>query len=354
MKNLNYKQQGFSLIELMIASLVGLLLSLATTQIFLAQFQLYKASNSQDLIQSTENAIANILTPVVRSSGFIGCGTITSALTNLNAGGSIPLGTMGTSPTMIKGYSGGTANYTITSNAANSSAGTDWSPTLDSTLVGNAQKGSDVLVVFGSSPGSAPLSITTINSGSTTFVVQSATGAGIASGSYGAVSDCAKTIIFLVTGITGNTISHSSGGSALQNASSAFPINFLVGSQFILLQQTAFFVGQGQGGQSALMRATLVNGAWTVQPIVPGVEVMKVQYGIGSNGAITQYVDATAVTNWAQVYAVRLGFLIAGQPGSGSVSTEKFTVLNTQITVPADNRLRHVFEMTIHLRNSIS
>lgn len=86
--NINYRlQQGFSLVELMIATLVGLILTYSILQIYLAQTQLYKASNSQDLIQSTENAISNLLIPTIRSAGFAGCGSIITALSSLNAGG---------------------------------------------------------------------------------------------------------------------------------------------------------------------------------------------------------------------------------------------------------------------------
>jgi type IV pilus assembly protein PilW len=119
------------------------------------------------------------------------------------------------------------------------------------------------------------------------------------------------------------------------------------------MQQTAFFVGQGQGGQSSLMRARLVGNSWTIEPLVPGVQIMKIQYGIGSNGVANRYVSANAVTDWSQVYSLRLGFLIEGQQGSGTLSTNQYTVLDTLITVPADNRMRHVFEMTINLRNAI-
>lgn len=354
MNNLKKQQLGFSIVEMMIATLISLLLSLAVIQIYLAQSQVYKTSNSQDLIQSTNNAITYLVAPIIRSAGFIGCSSISTALSNLNPGGPNPLGSLATSPTILTGYSGGTSSITLGSNPANSNTAGNWSPSLDASLVGSVQQGSDVIVLLGTYPGFSPISITAINNGSTSFSVQSTTGANITSGQYGAVSDCAKSTVFLITGVTGTSISHTAGGGTLQNASSAFPVNYLVGSQFVMLQQTAFFVAQGQNGQSALMRATLSGTTWNIQAIVPGVEIMKVQYGIGSNGTVTQYVPANSVTNWAQVYAVRIGFLIAGMPGSGTNSTQTFNVLDVQVTPPADNRLRHVFEMVIQLRNAIS
>lgn len=354
MKSYGTHQKGFSLVELMVASLIGLIISYAVLEIYLAQSRLYKTSSSQDLIQSSENAIANLITPIIRSAGFTGCGTLSTAISNLNAGGPSPLGTLNTNPTMIMGYNGSGSSYTISeNNPANSSNANSWTPSLETTLVGSVSPGSDVVIVFGSAPGSSPSAITAIDPGSSSLVVQSLTGASITAGQFGGVSDCVKTIIFQISGLAGTTITHNSGGGVLQNASSTFPISFQVGSQFVPMQQTAFFVAQGQGGQSSLMRATLSGSSWNIQPLVPGVGIMKVQYGIGTNG-ITRYVDANAVTDWGQVYAVRLGFLIEGQPGSGTLNPGTYTVLETQVNVPADNRLRHVFEITIHLRNALS
>lgn len=356
MNQLKIKQNGFSLVELMVATAIGLIISYAVLQIYLAQSQLYKASSSQDLIQSSENAIANLITPIIRSAGFTGCGNISTAVSNLNAGGPSPLGTLNTNPTMIMGYSGGGATYTITQdNPANSGNANNWTPALDATLVGNVQPGNDVLIIFGAVPGSYPIGISVIDPNSSSMTVQSTSGANINTGQFGAVSDCVKTTVFQVTGVSPSTISHASGAGVLQNSSSTFPVNFQPGAQFVSLQQTALFIGQGHGGQSSLMKATLLGNAWTITPLIPGIELMKVQYGIGSGGVITQYVSANAVTDWSLVYSVRLGFLIQGQPGSGTKSAStSYQVLDTQVTVPVDNRLRHVFEMTINLRNALS
>lgn len=345
--------QGVTIIELMIATAISLILSLAIIEIYFAQTRLYKTSNSQTLIQSGQNAISNLVTPIIRSTGFSGCGSMLSAYSNLNSGGPSPLGTINANPTLVAGYSGGTSGFTLSVNAANSTSAADWSPALDSSLVGNVEKGSDVLIVLGSAVGSFPVGLTAITSGSTSFNVQSI-GSTVAAGQYGVISDCAKSLVFLITSAGGTTIAHAAGSGALTNSSNVFPVAFQVGAQFIPLQQTAFFVGQGLGGQSTLMRATLINGAWSIEPIVPGVDLMKVQYGVGNNGVITQYVPASSVTNWSRVYAIRMAFLIEGQAGSGQANATNFSLLNIPITVPADNRLRHVFEMTINLRNALS
>lgn len=354
MKTKHIHQRGFSIVELMIGSALGIVLSFAVLQIYLAQTQTYKTSNSQALLQSTENAISTLVTPIIRSTGFAGCGTLITAVSNLNAGGPNPVGTLNNNPTFIMGYNGGTKGLTISENADNSPNANSWSPALDTSLVGSVEKGSDVVVVLGAVPNTTPLAVSSINSGDSSFSIAGTYGTNITPGQLGAISDCGKTLVFAITSVNGTTITHASGPNALNNSSSSFPINFQNGSQFVPLQQTAFFVAQGAGGQSALMRATLNGTSWSIQPIIPGVEIMKVQYGIGSGGTVTQYVTADAVSNWAQVYAVRLGFLISGQPGSGSLNAAPFKVLDSSVGVPADTRIRHVYELTINLRNALS
>lgn len=346
--------RGISIVEMMIGITLGLILCIAIISVYIAQKNIYKTNVSQAAIQNAESAIAKLVTPTIRAAGFCGCTSVLKALSNLNAGGSPPLGTMNTNPSILIGYSSTLGSpMTITqNNAPNSNVATNWSPSLDSTLTGNVQNTSDVLVVLGPIAGSQPITVTAATSGDS-LTLQNASG--ITSGQFGAISDCSKASIFAITGVTGTTITHTAGGGALANASSAFSVNYQPGSQFIPLTQTAFFVANDLMGQSSLMRGTLnAGGTWTIQSLIPGVDTMKVLYGVGNDGVPTQYVSANAVTNWNLVYSIRIGFLLQGQQGSEFSAPTQYNVIGTTVNVPADGRLRHSFEITIHLRNSLS
>lgn len=348
-------RRGFSIVETMIGITLGIILSIAILSVYLAQKNTYRTNTSQALIQNTESAIAALMIPTIRSAGFCGCNSAIFALSNLNEGGPPPLGSLSTTPSIIYGYdaSAGTTINITQDNAANSSQSNQWSPGLDRSLTGNVQPSSDIISVFGPPIGTAPIGIITITSGSSSFTLQSATS--LAVGGFGAISDCLKATVFQITNVTGATISHTAGTGALTNASSGFTNNYQPGAQFVQIIQTAFFVANDPSGQSALRRATLnPDGTWSIQSLVPGVDTMQVLYGIGSNGVPAEYVPASAVTNWGQVYAVRLGFLLEGQVGSATLNATTYSVLGTTVNVPADNRLRHVFEMTIQLRNAQS
>lgn len=351
--NTKTSQQGFSLVELMVSSLLAIIISYAVLQIYLSQHQFYRASNSQSLIINNENAISNFITPIIRGAGFLGCGGIATGISNLNAGAPAPLGSFNTSPSMLIGYNGSDSTFTITqTNPNNDTNAAHWSPSLPASLVGQAVQGSDVLIVLGAMPGSAPISVTTVDAGSTSLELLNTSDPNLSNGQLGAISDCVKSVIFQITALGANSLSHASGTGVFQNSSSTFPVNFSAGSQFIPIQQSAFFLAHGQGGQSSLMRAILGSGGWTIEPLVSGVEFMKIQYGIGDNGAITQYVSANLVSDWTKVYAVRMGFLLSGKSGSAS-SLRTYNVLDTTVTVPSDTLLRHTYEITMQLRNSI-
>ncbi len=344
---------GFSLVEIMIGLTLGVILSTAVIAVYIAQKNTYRTNVSQAIIQNAESAIAGLVTPTIRAAGFCGCTTVLQSLSNLNAGGPPPLGTLGTTPSMVMGYNSIANPITITQeNAPNSNTANNWSPTLDASLTGNVEATSDVLVLLGAVPGSLPIGITATTNGTNSVVVQSSTG--VTAGQFGGVSDCLKASVFAITAVAGTTISHAASAGALANANSAFLVNYPIGAQFIPLTQTAFFVAQDPGGQSSLVRATLnAGGTWTIQSLVPGVQTMKVLYGIGTTGTPTQYVSANNVVNWGQIVSIRLGFLIEGQQGSGTLSPTTYSVLGTTVNVPADNRVRHVYLMTINLRNSV-
>lgn len=338
---------------------IGLVLLGAVSSIYIAQSGMSKSAGAQASIQNAENAIAALVTPAIRAAGFNGCAIFNRSLSNLNAGGPPPLGTLGTTVAFLAGYdASGTAGpgsaYTILqNNAANGTSAAGWVPALDGTLVGSVSTGSDVLLLLGAASLSNPVGVTAIPTSGSTLVIQDATGLSV--GQLGMVSDCLKASIFKITKIAGNTLTHGAGPGAMDNATDALSVNYPPASQFIPLQQVAFFVGQGQGNQSTLMRATYAGGAWTTAALIPGVDALQVLYGTGSGGIVTQYVSANAVVDWTAVYTVRLGFLIQGQSGSAataSTASRQFVVLGTTVTVPADGRLRHVYEININLRNS--
>lgn len=352
------RTRGFGLLELMLAMGLGLIVIAGVIVIFLAQRQVYNNSTSQSLIQDSENAISAIVLPVTRSAGFMGCGAINNGVLAYISSPATPL-TFDTD-SAVQGYTG-TLPTSLQDNATDdTSSGADWTPTLDKSIYtasnGGPEQGSDVLVLIGAAPNSTPIGVTEPITGSPITVNDATQLAAINGGSSQmvAVSDCTKSSVFMATGVSGTSVAFSSGPSSTPS--------YQANTQLIPIQQTVFFVAHGDGGQSALWQGvmtipaggTATTAAWKMNEMVPGVVAMKVLYGIGPNEAATQYVDASEVTNWSQVTSIKLGFLVEGGIGSAAVPSTawSYTLFGDTISMPADSRMRHVFYMTVNIRNA--
>lgn len=357
---MNRYRRGFSLIELMVAMTLGIIVIGGVITVFQAQRRVYKGASAQARIQNADNAAAAIIGASLRDAGFLGCSSFRTAGSIIKTGSS-PLVYDFSQP--VRGYEASSTgvgdSLKLTAlDAANSSKTGDWSPTLDSSLSGLVESGSDVLVTAGEQPGSQPVPASGIN-GSVQFTIPN-TGRGLLpAGTPAAISDCGKSTVFQVTSMSNQSnvtvVHHTNGGGGASpgNSSGSLSRQYDDGAQFVPLQQVAYAVGHGDGGQSTLYALTMVNGAWSAQPLIAGVDTMQVLYGIGAGGVTTQYVGADQVSNWNQVNSVRVGLLIEGPPGSGIAdhNPTQWDVLGTQVTVPEDTRLRHVFVMTVNLRN---
>lgn len=106
------------------------------------------------------------------------------------------------------------------------------------------------------------------------------------------------------------------------------------------------------------------------QVIVRGVETFQVMYGIDGDGDSlpNKWVSAQDVSDWMTVRAVRVGFVLRGQPGSSQGAAvlaadnilyplgEKFIGASTEsgytFTPPVDGRIRRAYSSTYMLRNS--
>lgn len=362
------RARGYTLIELMIALALGLIVVAGIITVFLALTRVSTTALSQASIQDANNTISAIVSPAIRGAGFGGCGTLTNSLSTI----ANPAPLVNNYGTPVQGYdfngTAGGGSYTITAdNSPSDVQASDWSPQLDASFGGAdgiaSEPGSDVLVVSGEMPGTAPAGVDTIDEMVDNFVVTDnpltkviATLDGEGLPAPAAISDCGKSVVMMVTGLVDDgggdvTVIHETPA----NYTPTFQPSFPPGAQFVPLQQAAFYVSTSVGGQSALYKAIYTKGAWVPTPIVPGVENMQVLYGVTANGDY-QWLPASKVATgpgFGAVTAVEIGFLVEGGLGSAPFASQTtFNVLGTVVTVPKDTRLRHVFVMTVNLRNT--
>lgn len=127
------------------------------------------------------------------------------------------------------------------------------------------------------------------------------------------------------------------------------------------------------------------SGNWKTMALVPGVEAMQVLYGVDNvspgaapSGATDSVPDrylrasqlevsgdsAATLANWRRVRSLRIGLLFRGPVGAAqdrAATAATYNVLGTgfsvsadtksQLTVPADGRMRQAMVFNVHLRN---
>lgn len=323
---------GVSLIELMIALVLGLVVTGAAIAMFLTNRQTYIASENVGRMQENARTAFELMSRDLREAAGNACGAgITSTVNVLDPGaGSLPW--YADFAGGIRGYNGATAfaDAAFGTGAAQRVAGTD-AIEIKSSFSSN-------VTIESHNPSSAQFKVNTINHG-------------LAPGDIAMACDSNHAAIFQVTNAspgTNDTIVHNTGeaspgnctkglGSPL-NCGSPLGTSYEFGCAFggaggidctdpknrwtaiiAKLKATRWFIGyNGRGGKS-LYQGVLRNsgGALVVDTneITEGVDAMTLEYL--TDGGVA-YAPAGAGTDWSRVTAVRLSLHIAGQDKIGT------------------------------------
>jgi len=118
----------------------------------------------------------------------------------------------------------------------------------------------------------------------------------------------------------------------------------------IELQTVTYSIAAGASGEPALWRSEF----GVAQELVEGVEEMQVLYGIDSDSDRfpNQYVTANNVPDFDDVVSLRIALLVRSIDDFVTEDPQTYT-FNGVTTTPADRRIRQVFSTTIALRNRI-
>lgn len=118
------------------------------------------------------------------------------------------------------------------------------------------------------------------------------------------------------------------------------------------------FTDYAGDGLPSLRRVDLIAGpAVQDQLILPGVENLQIQFGIDTDNdrSVDQYVNAdTADLDWTKVYAARVWVLVRSQHVDKTVDTsETFTIAGNSVSFANDGYRRLLISSVINLRNMI-
>jgi type IV pilus assembly protein PilW len=334
---------GFSLIELMVSLIIGLLIVLAVLNLFLASTRTHKTTENLSRIQENARIAFELIAFDLRQAGGTPCGNIIRSANNIESSTAAPWFTTG-----IRGYE--SSESFGGSSASSRAAGTD-------ALTYGLASSTGVAVEEQSSGASSELKVSTVDHG-------------LSSGDIALVCDNNLAAWFQVTNISDHntTVVHNTGNTESpgncarkfvpgKTCTEVSSINgahapsrcgvveegryyeFCNNSVLTRYASNLWFVGcngrvacNAPGGRS-LYQAQFPNAS---QEVVPDVQDMQIQYL--KKGA-SDYVDATAVTDWADVEAAKVSLTLVG-PDDGATTDSDRT-----------QRLTRTVNNVIYLRN---
>ncbi|QOW25342.1 PilW family protein [Lysobacter sp. H23M47] len=298
--------RGLTLIELMIALLLGLLVVGAAIGIFLSNKRAYDTTEGLGRVQEGVRTAFELMARDIREAGGNPCDVDLPFANVINSG---------------------STNWW-----------TNWGVGLE---------GFDQGALPGSLAGTDAIQLLSAGDESVTLQSHSGTNLTVAAHPYAAgqnliVCDTQQMAVFKVSGTTGTTIGHAEGGGNCSNSLGIIPAACAAGAPPYLFKQNAvisqlhaarWYVANNTRGGTSLYQS-IDGGAG--QEVAEGISDLQLTY-LQLDASASNYVAASAVTNWSQVRAVRV---VMGLTGTAAVGTDG---------QPLSRQLEHV--VTLRNRN---
>ena len=366
------RMAGLSMIELLIAMVMGLTLTAGVMQVYVGNTQTERDQEARARMQENGRFAVSYLANELRMAGYLGClATIDENSINNTLDGPPP------SFQPNSGLQGWEANGTTPgtiSNSANdvapvSTAAGGWTTSggsiMDATM---AVPRSDIVRVWNAAGTGA--TINSISPGGAMTVVNSGI-VDIEDGDILLLSDCER-----ADWVQACNVQEIGGGASINSVLSsgcvpgniaALPLGTQAGGELVKLQGTMFYVGKRGDvatNPPALFRRRLnqTAGAGNAEELVEGIESLQILYGVNLDNdnkkTVDAYISANLVPDWSRVISVRISVLVQSiennmlpAPAAYTFNGVTYSGAGANGALPADTRLRRVFTSTITLRN---
>nr|WP_320166983.1 PilW family protein [uncultured Methylophaga sp.] len=349
------KEKGFSLVELMVALVIGLLLIAGVIELFVSTRQTYRVQDMKARMQEDGRYAIHHISSLLDRAGYVGCNSIPAGETGRKV-----VNNLNTENNYFWNIDAPVLGHEADNNGG-------WAPALPGGI-NQAIAGSDVFTLrtvsnlfievshFNNNGGpSAPVKIPQDNPLDDCDPATEAQPGDCAN--IVVASDCNKSVIFQVTNdpsVDGN-LQHETGIGTPGNRKVDLGLSGLSQGWLNTFTTHTFFIRNGPSNYPSLYQMVLGQNP---DVLIEGVEQMQVEYGVdtSNNGSVDQYVKANAVADWEQVISVRISLVMINidpqQNDNVALGDGTYTLEGNVIT-PDDGRLRQVFTKTITLRNRI-
>ena len=288
---------GFTLIELMVAMLLGLIVVGGVVSVFLANQRSYRTNQALGDVQDSSRIAFEMMARDIRNAGLTGCsnnGRVANVLNNRSTAW-----WANWSNTLV-GYGGSQTDLAVTTG----------------TGAGQRVSGTDSLMLLGADSSGA--SVKSNAEPAATFTINE-TSSNLQTGDVIIVCDPDHAAIVQITGYSNGTITHAASGSPGNCTtdlnyptvcSSGSSYVFAPNAQIAKLIAADWYIGNyvdsnGVSGRS-LYRKDVTN---TAQEMVRDVTSMHIAYHQAGNASF-EAADSPLLTNWAQVDAVQVNLTV--------------------------------------------
>jgi type IV pilus assembly protein PilW len=344
-----YTNKGFTLVELMVAMVIGLLILVAVSTIMINSNKNYNTTDSTARLQENARFAIQFITSDLRRAGYFGCSDDMSVVNSTLNGGGVgafalnalegaeDIGTGAWEPS-------GVAAPSTSATTAPAVAGTDGFAIryldLDNAVSIQQQMPNESAVLF-------------VNAGH-----------GLKTNDIIAVTDCDTADVMQLTDVNAsgssgkdNLVHNAGAGSTPGNSTQKLSKSYSTTATILKMNAAQYYIGRSASGTTNSLYRITLNGT---EELVEGVDNMQILYGIVTTAdrVPSTYVDANNVgSNWGNVISVRVGLLLStiANTTDGQFSTDKDTKIHNvngeNIGPIGDSRTRQVFDSTIMLRN---
>lgn len=349
-------QTGLSLIELMIALLLGALLSAGLVQVFASNSQAFRHNESAARSLESGRIAADILSRAIRNAGFFGCYPINGVTNNLDIGDD---------------------EYDAVRHGFNT-LGISADTGTPSERPSAAITGTDFINITGARRPGAIVKLDADMTATSSILLNEL--GGLSANELIFITNCESGDIFEISGLTnsggniqitaddtagangnpGNDLSANvPPGCATTTSGPCLSTAYQRGAEIFQPYSEAYFIGDAtDGGRSLFMR----QASGVDIELVAGVENMSVRFGEGTvTTGVQNWRAASAVISWDDVLAVEVSLLVAA-PNNNIMSSaqavcfpgwEDCVADASKLTTAGDRRMYRVYTFTNALRNPL-
>ncbi len=333
---------GFSLVELLVALVLGLFVVAGVIQVYVSNKQAYRVNDAMERIQENARFAMHFLTRDIRMAGYRGCAGREAIVKNT-----------------LNPSSDYRFNFDIPIEGHEAS-GSGWAPSIDTSIITSPASDHDILVLRGSFGGGVkvtgqPSSATDCtNAHSYTADLKISDASLFDKKDIVMATNCSRAAIFQITNInSGENVVHNTGGSVSPgNSTKDLGACFAGNGELVGMETRIYYIRDNAIGEPSLYR---IRGAHTPEELVEGVEDMQILYGVDTDGDLSanKYDTADHVSSageWNDVVSVRVQLLLRSLVDNVVDAPRSFT-FNGETVTPTDKRIRRVFTSTASLRN---